>query len=1001
MNTHQSSSPIWTLSRSMKRRLGYEFSLDVVVQLMRQTRSLTIAVATAIFVAVALPAWAQVTTGNLDGRVTDDTGGILPGVTVTLVSPTLMGHRMLITDATGTYRATALPPGTYTLTYELSGFQTRVQHGVRVDLGATTTLDVGLNVSTLAEVVTVTRESPVVDVRNTNVATTFSTALLQDLPGSRQGLALLAQTPGVQSARIEVGASDLAQYTAPRVYGVAGRQQFNLDGVDITEGTAHVGTYPDYSSWEEVSISAAAHTAEARYPGVLTNTVIKSGGNVFHGSFYGDYQNASFEGSNSSPELVARGLNRGTKLDGYWESSAELGGHIVRDRLWFYVNGRRQKYTSFPAGYFDLATGDPMATDVTMDGGTLKMTWKVSQNHTFSSFIQRTAKIIPQNRAGAGVPPESTVYWPVYAYPWKAQWTSVLSPRTVLDVGAYVHYQDWNTTPNSFLPRRYDLTTTWQDGQNSTVSGVDFSNYRRQGFRPQFRASLYHQISRHDLKAGFEYLPYIETITYGDSYGQAVHLFRGGTTPVGQPLTTAEQLAGRFGTPSEVILYNTPVTVKDGLLTMGGFIHDTWTVSGRTTLNLGLRLDTMEAFFPEQSSPTRLWAPAESFPEVRDLVNWTSFSPRAGVAHSLTADRRTVLKLNYGLYQERLDTRVFDLVNGNGYRTSRFVWNDLDGDGLLVNADGTVDADEVNLANPLSSTGGSTTTLDPNLKQPKMHEFVVALDRELMPNFAIRVDYNYRRLTDNVALVNRLQTFDEFSIPTTVVDPGVDGVYGTADDGTVAAFNLNPALVGGSFVRDYVTNPDGFDQSYHSITITGDRRMRDNWQFRASVTLSTIDEVIRGGGIGFDARIPYQNWPRNPNEAQNSRTDWMQWNARAMGSYLFPRLQLQLGGVVRMQSGEQFARRFISRSGELNYGTQWFWAEPLNSNRLDNVFVTDLRAEKLFTSGQMRFAILFDVFNLFNSDAVLAANNQSGPSFLRVSSVIAPRVAKVGARVTF
>lgn len=944
---------------------------------------------------------AQTTTGNLDGRVTDDSGAVLPGVSVTVSSPSLMGLKTTVTSDNGSYRVAAIPPGTYSAKYELAGFQTVVREGLQVELAATTTVDVQLALSTLQESVTVTGESPTVDVRNTNVTSTFTTQLLENLPSSRQLLGVLAQTPGVQSGVVEVGASNLAAYTAPRTYGIAGRQQFSLDGVDITEGSGHVGTYPDYTSWEQVAISTSGHTAEARYPGMLTNSVIKSGGNSFHGTVFGTFQNDSFESDNSSPELVERGLRRGTRLDKYWEGAGDIGGPVIRDTVWFYTGARRQKHHSFPAGYFQPGSEDPVSTFIQLDSFTFKGTYRLSDANSFSSFVQRTKKWVPNNFAGAGTPPESTVNWFVYGTPWKVAWTSILSDRQFLEAGLYVHVQDWNTFANSDGPRRSDSTSGWRSGGWSNPGNVDFGNYRRQGSRPQFRVNLHNQLERHDMKLGFEYVPYVETVTQKGSPGEVTHIFRGGTTPVGIPITSA-QLAGRFGTPSEVLVENTPVTFKDGVVTISAFAHDTWTVGERLTMNLGMRLDHTEAYFPDQDNPQRLWAGAESFGALRDVITWTSVAPRIGLAYSLTADKRTVVKLNFGQYYEMPDPRAFDLANQNGWKKAAYIWNDRNGNGVLVNAGGAIDPDEIDLTSPIRTEGGSTTTIDPDLKHPRMDELSVAFERELLADFSVSVDYNYRRLVDNIGLVNEFQTPDQFSIPATVVDPGPDGRYGSPDDRPFTAYNLNPALVGGRFVRNVLTTPPGFDQSYHNVTFSADRRLRDNWQVRASVTVTTIDEVVRGGGIGFDNRLTHNNWPRNPNEALNDRTDWLTWNGRILGSYSVPRFDLQVSGVLRMQAGDQFARRFVSRPGELNYGTQWFWAEPQNTNRLDNVYIADVRAEKSFKlGGSRRVSAMIDCFNLLNSAAIRAVNNTSGASYLRVSSVVNPRVFMAGARLTF
>ena len=275
----------------------------------RWTQALLAAV---LALGLAAPALAQgggaSSTGTIQGRIADAQGAVLPGVTVTATSPSALGTQTTVSSETGNYRFPAVPPGTYTLTYELAGFNTVRREGIQITLGFTANVNVELSLASLQETVTVTGESPIIDTTSTRVQQNFKVEQLQSLPNGRDMWSLLAVTPAVQMARIDVGGNRAGTQTDYTAYGTTGQVRVLIEGINTTEGTGGAGFYFDYSSLEEVFMGTTGQTAEMPNPGVQSQFIAKSGGNTFSGEGYLDWYNNSLQGSNIPDDVIARGV---------------------------------------------------------------------------------------------------------------------------------------------------------------------------------------------------------------------------------------------------------------------------------------------------------------------------------------------------------------------------------------------------------------------------------------------------------------------------------------------------------------------------------------------------------------------------------------------------------------------------------------------------------------------------------------------------------------------
>ncbi len=241
--------------------------------------------------AVAAPTFAQDFRGRINGTVTDNTGAVLPGVTVTATSPALIQPQVQVTSADGDYRFLALPPGVYEVEFDLAGFQKVKREGVRVVINQTLAVDQQMQVATLQETVTVTGASPVVDTTTTSMGTNFTKELLTEIPNARDIWAAMSQAPGLQMTAYDVGGSHTGTQTGFLTYGFSGQNQTKLEGIDTTEGTGANAGYFDFGSFEEFQIGGAGSDASNFSGGASMSISVKSGGDRFSGNWYSDYEN--------------------------------------------------------------------------------------------------------------------------------------------------------------------------------------------------------------------------------------------------------------------------------------------------------------------------------------------------------------------------------------------------------------------------------------------------------------------------------------------------------------------------------------------------------------------------------------------------------------------------------------------------------------------------------------------------------------------------------------
>jgi hypothetical protein len=929
-------------------------------------------------------------TGTIQGRVSDSSGAVLPGVTVTASSPAMIGVQTQVTTDSGSYRFPAVPPGVYTIAFELAGFNTVKREGVQISLGFTANVNAELAVATLQETVTVTGESPVIDTSATRVQQNFKLEQLNSIPNGRDMWALLAATPGVVMSRIDVGGNRAGTQTGYTAYGLNGQVRTSVEGINTTEGTGGAGFYYDYGSFEEVFLGVAGQGAEAATPGVQSNFLGKSGGNRFSGEFYVDGYNNSFQGSNLSEQYTREtsqggfGFRPGSnEVLRYYDVNFNLGGPIKRDKAWWNFSWRRQfNAVEQPLFRFDKSF------DTWNQNPSAKVTYQLNQNHKFIGYYQWNMKEQP-NRLPIGgytyTDPSQTVRQVSPSWVYKGEWNGTLSDRLYIEArwGDFGYYD----------PRyaNSDEDYFWRDTAQLILTGAHAESQTDRDRKQLTGAATYFldtKFGSHTFKVGGEI--YNETQWSGRAQnvgGNIEHIYSGGTaSQVIFGVPTATCVCGRRASDDGQLLVVNKLDQQDL------FLNDTWTM-GRVTLNMGVRWDRYRGWMPEQRQLAYaigpVSVPEQTFAE-REFYTWNNYGPRVGVTYDFANDGRTVLKASYGLFWHNPGPNVSANANPNqNNKNVTYTWTDR-------NADRRFQMGEQS-ANPTATTLAGTIQLDPDITQPYSHDVTLYLERQVSSSIGARIGFVYKSEDDLISQYNPGRPIEAYTVPYNIVDPGVDGRTGTTDDGTITLLGVpNTPDVNTRFPLTNVTMNTPRFSRFKTVEASMNKRMSNRWS-------------IQAGGSHTWAR-DFPATPVNPNDYPNTPNGTFdepttRWDFKLSGLFDGP-LGIRFAPLVRHQAGANFARQVVVGAnlatpfGAIFNGT--INVEPLNSRRHDNITVLDLRVERGFnlTHG-MRIRGFLDLFNITNSNAAETRTITTGTAFLRPTAVLAPFTVRLGTRFSW
>jgi hypothetical protein len=991
-----------------------------------------VAVAAMLLLVGGGAAFAQLQSGNLYGTVVDEQGAALPGVTVTLSGQG--APQVQVTNAQGQFRFLGLSPGSYQLKSELEGFSTIEFPNVVINIGRNTSIEVTLSAA-VEDVITVLGETPLLDERRISTGATVSQTELEKIPTSRDPWAILSTTPGVLTDRINVGGNESgqqSQYVGP---GSGGDQAvWSVDGMVITDMAA-LGSSPayyDFDSFEEMQVTTGGSDSTIATGGVVLNMVTKRGTNEWRGSgryILGDDEwqsDTSLENSDlghdfdgSGPATNQASFVAGNRIISVKDYGAELGGPIVKDRLWIWGAYGMQKVDLRTAPVPGFAPNG--VKDFTeLETANVKFNAQIAPSNSATLFALNSDKVKIGRNAGPTRPQETTVDQSKFGddpTAYKIEDTHIFNSNFYL-TGLY------SVVNGGFQLVPEGGTTTGSAGQTPYLdqNGIwhhSFALYQTE--RPQDQYKL-------DASNFFNTGNLSHELKFGAGYRKAEV-----TSLSTWPGIGVIQNGVLLGTPGgNLVAFSRPALPSVKQEYTSAYLQDTLSV-GNLTANIGVRYDKQTADNLAVSIPGNPIVPsilpAVSYAGSEGTPEWTDITPRLGVTYALGAERKTLLRASYSRFADQMGTGTASFLNPLGAQGYAYAYtNSVGGPGFsLADLTSPIFGVSANI-NPNNFELIQSFGLDPDLEAPLTDELLFSVEHALRPEFVVGLNLVFRQITgileqENLVFdgsdpyctsclssIGRLhQRSDYVPVNTTVRLP-------TGESRTITYYQLksNVSTRGGTFLE----NGDR-EQEYQGASLTFNKRLANRWMLRGNVTWAdwewssvpdseredpTItlgggdiegDPVLQGSGTASGAKAGvYINseWSYNVNGLYQIAPDkaWgFNVSANITGRQGYP---IPYFTRVNFPSNYQPApvRGFIAATNQPD------------DFRLEDINTIDARIEKEFTFSDVGLTLGVDAFNLTNEATVLQRQHRLGLGTTNhVLEHLSPRIFRIGAPLSF
>jgi hypothetical protein len=882
--------------------------------------------------AFASPVFAQ-TTGRLTGTVEDAQAAVLPGVTVTVTSPQLQGANTTITDASGQFRFPSLPPGTYHVKAELTGFQPAEQSDVSIGIDQTINLGLKMQVAGLAETIHVLGTSPVLDTTSSVGGIHVRPEMFEALAVRRDIYAMTRFAPGV--TQDTYGPSFYGSTSAENSYIIEG-----LNTTGINAGTEGKTLNSDFI--QEVQVQTGGLNAEyGRLTGGNLNVLTKSGGNAFHGDLFGFGEGGGLQAANATASKRPTTTTTTVNTSHLADYGGDLGGFIVKDKVWFFGAYDRVDQQDNATVIRTLtspgspALGSTVPADIKRDLFAAKLTFKATQKHTFTATLMGD----PTTRDGAIFTTNNgqnfTINGPA------STWQGSLDSGGIDSVGRYEGVFGSGTLLNAMVGQHREKTTYGGAGSN-TAQVIDqtvnpaaasggFAGFDNQKFtRNVVGANFTKYAGDHSIKAGGDFEKVNTTVDrFQGGAGQRIYVLPNAAIPGGVYFRHRYYVNDRTSGFSRsnpatwsiaLPLQATPYTKNASF-----YAQDAYKVVSNLSINYGVRWEQQNVLNRDHESVFNL------------KKNW---APRLGVVWDPTNTSKAKVYANFGRFYENIpqdiNIRAFGgEVTAFSYNLSRDAANFLPNDAALRR----------------STLLGGAEPVDPGLKGQYIDEYIGGFEYEVMPNTTAGIRFTHRRLG---------RVIEDFLVPSS-------GEYFIANP---AEGTLGQSL---GFYDGATTTPaPKAERKNNSVELSLRKRFSHNWQFLASYVFSKLEGNYDGtfqnstGQLdpNINSAFDYADFMVN---AQGELTNQHKHQAKLDGSYVLSGGALDglnFGGSFRWFSGLPLTAYGYS----IAYANWEYYLTPRGSLGYGPAdYETDVHVGYPLKLGSRAKAnIVLDVFNLFN-----------------------------------
>ena len=988
--------------------------------LLARTIASAACVASVALLLVPAPTFAQFGQSGIAGTVRDTTDAVLPGVTVEAASPVLI-ERVLtaVTDGQGLYRFDDLRPGEYTVTFTLPSFNTLIRDGIQLPSSFTATVNVVMTVGSLDESVTVTGESPTVDIHSVTSQQVFSSRVIEALPARRGPYAFSAFAPAVTSVALQDAlASNKDQLNVAAYGGRIGEAIAMVDGVSTLNrvgggsGGQNMRISPAYVQESTVVLGGAS--AEHVYGGVVTNVVPKEGGNTVAVEFYADFAPSELQADNLTSDLRARGVPAISEILEQWDANVSIGAPIVRDQLWAFLSYRDSTVRqTIPGTFADLNPLDwvytpdlsaPGQNKVTNKNLTGRLTWQATPRDRIAAFFDHQPQLVAFRAIEFGHAIEGTTFTPYEPNSqFAAVWKSAVSSRLLIE-----NRVSWVPTTLNAQPHPHIRPGTVSALETTTGRMLRANSNLGRGAIPYAKLRF----------RNFNYSPSVSYVTGSHTFKAGVNLERQNNR---NTIFANRDIAVRLrnGVPIGLRQYPTPYTSPSNTRTLAVFAQDQWTFN-RWTLNLGVRFDHFVASIPAYTLEAVQFAPRREFAAEDNTANFKDISPRLGAVYDLSGDGRTALKVNVSRYVSRTRGRSAQTFASRADRSlnmTGLTWMDDDGN-FFPNCDltnfqangacGRISNLNFGLLSP-AATIRDDDVLTGWGNRPYNWAGSVSIEHQLSEALSVTTGYHRRTFGNFTVTQNQATTpadYDPYCI-TAPVDPRLPGGGGYQVCGLT---DVKPEKRGQR--QNRIRNSNNFGtqfEHYNGVDLSLSARLPHNVLVTGGLNTGRSEEdtcfVVNSDQDLFNCNI-------KPPFATNVKVyGIVPMPGDFQVAAVFQRLaalpgQYVTGGLTHYQVTYRASNAEIAPSlgRNLSSGASGSVRVPIvppGEVFADATHALDVRITKVFQIGRVRILGNVDLNNLYNNSGVQLFNTTFGPDFDRPLTIQPARYVKFSAQVNF